>query len=125
MRAFAVSSLVLPLSVAWLGGCIDNDRVRVQSFTRNPTGGFTYSVQTNTVMSANDDGAAEAIRREWLAETLGEAGMCNGGYIIYQRQLIVPPQRAALAPAPFTPSNPYSGADFGNAGYVVYNGSCI
>jgi hypothetical protein len=122
-RALAVASLVLPLSAAWLGGC--SDRVRVQSFTPSPAGGFTYSVQTNTVMTPNDDGAAESIRREWLAETLGAAGMCNGGYVIYQRQLVVPPQSPALAPAPFNPANANSGADFGNTGYVVYTGNCI
>jgi hypothetical protein len=123
MRAVAAVCLMLPFSVSALSGC--NDPVRVQSFTPGPAGGFTYSVQTNTVMTPNDDGGAEAIRREWLAQTLGAAGMCNGGYVIYRRNLVAPPQRPALAPQPFTQANAYSGLDFANTGYVVYTGSCL
>jgi hypothetical protein len=123
MRAMAVACLVLPLSAAALGGC--NDRVRVESFVPGQAGSFTYSVQTNTVMTPNDDGAAEAIRREWLAQTLGSEGMCNGGYVIHQRQLVVPPQRPALTAEPYTPANANSGANFGNTGYVVYTGTCL
>jgi hypothetical protein len=125
MRALAVAFLVFSLSIAGLSGCIDNDRVRVQSFKPGPAGSFTYSVQTNTVMTENDDGAAEVIRRQWLAQTLGAEGMCNGGYVIYRRDLVVPPQRPALAPAPFMQANANSGADFGNTGYVVYTGNCL
>jgi hypothetical protein len=123
MRATAVATVVLALSVIALAGCVD--RVRVQSFIPRAGGYFTYSVQTNTVMTANDDGAAEMIRREWLAQTLSAEGMCNGGYVIYGRQLIVPPQRPALAPAGYTPANFDSAANFGNTGYVVYNGACL
>ena len=61
MRAPSIASVLLPLSFAALSGCIDNDRVRVQSFLPGPEGTFSYSAQTNTVMSANDDGAAEQI----------------------------------------------------------------
>lgn len=125
MRASAVLCLMIALCVAaqaaWGGG----ERVRVQSFMPGPGGTFTYSVQTNTVMAANEDSGAEAIRRNWLAETLGAAGMCNGGYVIYRRELVVPPQRPALIPAPPGPANADTGVDFGNTGLVVYSGSCL
>ena len=58
MRALSIASVLLPLSFAALSGCADTDRVRVQSFLPGPAPGtFTYSARTNTVMSANDDGA--------------------------------------------------------------------
>ena len=63
MRAPVLACLLL------LGGCvIDNDRVRVANFTADPAGTFVFTAQTNTVMTANDDGEAEQIRRDWLAE---------------------------------------------------------
>ncbi len=126
MRAHALTFLMLPLVVVALCGCIDNDRVRVQTFIPGPAGAFTYSARTNAVMSANDDGAAEQIRRDWLAQTLGLQRMCNGGYVVYQRQLVVAPQRPAFEPAE---GNPPPGADtdlaFGNTADVVYTGSCL
>ena len=118
MRAFAFASLVLLLPVVALGGCIDRDQARVQGFTPGPNRNFVFSVGTNTVMTANDDGAAEQIRRDWLAQTLGAAGLCHGGYVIYQRRLVVPPERPALVPPP-------TQADFGNTGSVVYSGACL
>ena len=121
MRALAASLLALPMIA--LSGC--NDPVRVQSFVPGPSSTFTYSVRTNTVMTPNEDGAAEEIRRAWLAETLGAAGMCNGGYVIYRRDLVIPPQRPALGPMPPNPSNPDPDLAFGNSGDVVYTGSCL
>jgi hypothetical protein len=118
MRAPALACLVLSLSLATLCGCIDSDRARVQSFTPGPNGSFTYSARTNTVMTANDDGAAEQIRRDWLAETLEAQGLCRGGYVVYQRNLLVPPQRPAF-------SEPPNDLAFGNGGDVVYGGSCL
>ena len=59
MRAPVLACLVS------LAGCIiDNDPVRVESFTADTPQTFTYGAQTNTVMTANDDGAAERIRRD-------------------------------------------------------------
>ena len=84
MRALVLASIIL------LAGCIDNDRVRVDSFTPDPAGTFTFSVQTNTVMTENDDGEAEQIRRSWLAEVLIAQAMCNGGYVVETRRLVVP-----------------------------------
>jgi hypothetical protein len=128
MRALVVASLVSSVSLASLGGCIDNDKVRVQSFSAGPNGGFTYSAQTNTVMTANSDGAAEQIRRDWLAQTLEGQGMCRGGYAIYQRHLVVPPQETALAGTPGSVNPavaPTAPVYFGNGGDVVYSGSCL
>ncbi len=124
MRASVFACLVSAVSLAALGGCIDNDRVRVQSLSAGPNGTFTYSARTNTVMTENNDGAAEQIRRDWLAETLEARGMCNGGYVVYRRQLEIPPQSAALT-APSSPANPDPTSFFGNGGDVVYTGSCL
>jgi hypothetical protein len=128
MRALSFAYLVSLVSLASLGGCIGNDTVRVQSFSAGANGGFTYSAGTNTVMTPNSDGAAEQIRRVWLAQTLEAQGVCRGGYVVYQRNLVIPPQSTALAgtlgsvvPA-IAPTAP---AYFGNGGDVVYTGSCL
>jgi hypothetical protein len=118
MRALPLAVLVWSLPFATLSGCIDNDRVRVQSFTPGPGGSFAYSAHTNTVMTENDDGGAEAIRRDWLAQTLEAQGLCRGGYVVYQRYLVVPPQRPAFGAPP-------DDLAFGNGGDVVYNGGCL
>src|SRR5271165_2528334 len=60
MRALVLACLVV------LAGCIiDNDRVRVESFTADTPTTFTFDAWTNTVMTANDDG-----RRRVGGETL-------------------------------------------------------
>jgi hypothetical protein len=103
MRAVALACL------AALGGCIiDNDPLRVESFAADPAGTFVYTSLTNTVMTANDDGEAEQIRRDWLAEELSVHGMCNAGYVIETRRLAEPPD-----------------LPFGNAHNVVYTGRCL
>jgi hypothetical protein len=103
MRVPVFACLVL------LGGCnIDNDRVRVESFVADPAGTFVFTAQTNTVMTANDDGEAEQIRRGWLAEELTAHGICNAGYVVETRRLVEPPD------SPPT-----------NAHDVVYSGRCL
>jgi hypothetical protein len=103
MRALALACLVS------LAGCIiDNDPVRVESFSADTPATFTYGVQTNTVMTANDDGAAERIRRDWLAETLDANAMCGAGYVVETRRF----------------AQPWDGL-FGNGGDVVYTGRCL
>ena len=103
MRALVLACLVL------LAGCIiDNDPVRVESFTADTPATFTYGAQTNTVMTANDDGAAERIRRDWLAEALNANAMCAAGYVVETRRLVQP-----------------SDGLFGNGGDVVYTGRCL
>jgi hypothetical protein len=128
MRAPLLACLATGLGLAALGGCIDNDRVRVQSFAAAADGSFTYAARTNTVMTENDDGAAERIRRDWLTETLEARGMCNGGFVVYQRWLAIPPERPAfVGPAYVSAPGIPSDADvaFGNGGDVVYYGSCL
>ena len=100
MRMLAFAGLVL------LGGC--NDHVRVVSFAADPAGTFVFTAQTNTVMTPNDDGEAEQIRRDWLAEELGAHGMCGAGYFVEIRRLVEPPD---------APSS--------NAHDVVYSGRCL
>jgi hypothetical protein len=103
MRALVLTGLVL------LAACIiDNDPVRVESFTADTPATFTYGAETNTVMTANDDGEAERIRRDWLAEALNANAMCSAGYVIETRRF----------------AQPWDGL-FGNGGDVVYTGRCL
>ncbi len=108
MRALVSACLLSAISLASLGGCVDNDRARVQSLSAGPNGTFTYRAQTDTVMTENDDGAAERIRREWLAQTLGFNHMCPNGYLVDSRGYVVD----AVGP-------------FGNGGDIVYRGRCL
>ena len=100
MRMLAFAGLVL------LGGC--NDQLRVVSFEADPAGAFVFTAQTNTVMTENEDGEAEQIRRDWLADELNAHGMCAAGYFVEIRRLVEPPD------APAT-----------NAHDVVYSGRCL
>ena len=100
MRMLAFASLVL------LGAC--NDHVRVVSFEEDPAGTFVFTAKTNTVMTENDDGEAEQIRRDWLAEELTAHGMCPAGYAVETRLLVEPPD------PPDT-----------NAHDIVYTGRCL
>ncbi|HEV2300777.1 MAG TPA: hypothetical protein VGR91_04330 [Stellaceae bacterium] len=97
------------LSIALLAGCAPwVDPVRVEQFSPGPNGTFIYGAWSNTAMTENEDGEAERIRREWLAEALSAHGMCPKGYVLDTRQLVQP------TPAPFE-----------NGGDVVYKGSCL
>ena len=116
MRAPALAVSVASVALAALGGC--SGPVRVDSLIPGPGATFVYSARTNTVMTENADGGAEEIRRDWLAQALEAHGMCRGGYVVYQRDLVIPPQRAAF-------SGPPPGPNFGNGGAVVYSGSCL
>jgi len=103
MRAPVLACLAL------LAGCIiDNDPVRVDNFAADTPATFTYDAWTNTVMTANDDGAAEQIRRDWLAEALTAHGMCTAGYVVETRRFV----------------QPWEGP-FGNGGDIVYTGRCL
>jgi hypothetical protein len=82
--------LVIFLLIIIAGCIIDNDQVRVDSFTADTPSTFTYSARTNTVMTENDDGAAKQIRRDWLTEALAANGMCGGGYVIETRRFVQP-----------------------------------
>ena len=103
MRAFVLACL------ATLAGCIiGSDPVRVENFAADSPTTFTYDAWTNTVMAANDDGAAEQIRRDWLAGALIAHGMCGAGYVIETRRF----------------EQPWDGP-FGNGGDIVYTGRCL
>ena len=101
-------ALVVPFLLVLASCIIDNDQVRVDSFTAATPGTFTYSAHTNTVMTENDDGAAEQIRRDWLAEALTANRMCGAGYVIETRRFV----------------QPWEGP-FGNGGDIVYTGRCL
>ena len=45
-----------------LAGCVGS--VRDEGFAKTGPGGFLYSAHTNTVMTVNDDGSAERLRRD-------------------------------------------------------------
>jgi hypothetical protein len=103
MRALAP---VLILAIVPLFGC--SEPVRVSNLTPGPGGRFTFSAGTNTVMTENDDGAAELIRRDWLADALISSGACRSGYILDSRRFAQP--QAGL---------------FANGGDIVYAGRCL
>jgi hypothetical protein len=84
------------------------DRVRVESLVPGENGNFAYAAQTNTVLTENDDGVAERIRRDWLAQALRAHAMCEAGYVVDTRRLV---QRAT--------------GPFANGGDIVYAGRCL
>jgi len=93
------------LCLVSLAGCVGT--ARVEGFT--PTGpvSFLYSADTSTVMTENDDGAAEKLRRRWIADALQAHGMCAEGYVVDTRSFV-------------------SNVDgpFGNGGTILYKGRC-
>lgn len=100
MRALALLCLLL------LGGCVGS--ARVESFSATGPDAFLYSARTNTVMPANDDGVAERLRRDWIADALQAHAMCSDGYVIDTRRLV----QVAAGP-------------FANGGDIVYAGRCL
>lgn len=103
MRALALLCLI-PLT-----GCIGS--VRHEGFTPTGPASFLYSARTNTVMTENDDGAAERIRQGWLVAALQAHGMCADGFIVDTRHYVPGPPTA-------------SGPQFSNGGDIVYAGRC-
>lgn len=89
-----------------LAGCVSTARVEGFSATGPKT--FLYSAHTNTVMTENDDGAAELLRREWIADALGANSMCPAGYTVDTRRFVPD----AIGP-------------FGNGGDILYSGRCL
>jgi hypothetical protein len=102
----AALALVVVLAALPFGGCAGN--VRVASLTPRPGGTFLFSARTNTVMTENADGAAEQIRRNWLADALLVSGTCRVGYVVDSRRFMQPPRGI-----------------FGNGGDIVYAGHCL
>src|SRR5215468_3810796 len=100
---YAIPGLVL------LTGCVGSDRE--EGFTATGPNSFLYSAATSTVMTENDDGAAERIRQGWLVAALKTHAMCADGYVIDTRRLV---------PGPPTPAGP----QFSNGGDILYAGRC-
>ena len=100
-------ALVLVVAAVSLFGCGGND-VRLVDLAPGTAGTFTFSARTNTVMTENADGAAERIRRDWLAEALTLDGVCSAGYVVDSRRLVQPQD-----------------APFANGGDIVYPGRCL
>jgi hypothetical protein len=108
MRARAVLCVVP--SLLFLAGCVGADRQ--EGFAATGPNSFLYSARTSTMMTENDDGAAERIRQGWLVAALKAHAMCEGGYIVDTRRFV---------PGPPTPSGP----QFSNGGDIVYSGRCL
>jgi hypothetical protein len=102
-------ALVL-LCVIPLAACIGSDRD--EGFTATGPGAFLYSAHTSTMMTQNDDGEAERIRRSWLVTALREHAMCAGGFVVDARRYVPDPPTAA-------------GPQFSNGGNIVYAGRCV
>ena len=101
MRVLALLCLVL------LVGC-DLEPVRQEGFAVAGPGAFLYSAHTNTVMTENDDGTAERLRRDWIADAVKSHAMCADGYVIDTRRFVPD----AIGP-------------FGNGGDILYAGRCL
>ena len=89
-----------------LAGCVGS--VHEEGFAPRGPAAFLYSAHTNTVMTANDDGAAERLRRDWIADALAVHGMCPAGYVIDMRSYV-----------------PDAYGPFGNGGDILYKGRCL
>jgi len=98
--------VLLPLCLASLVGCTGT--ARVEGFAAPDAQSFLYTAHTNTVMTENDDGEAEALRRDWLADALKAHGMCADGYAVNSRKFV-----------------PDSEGPFANGGDIVYAGRCL
>ncbi len=101
---------LLLLCLIPLAACVGTDRH--EGFTATGPDSFLYSARTSTVMTENDDGAAERIRRDWLAQALRAHDMCANGFVVDSRRFVPGPTTAA-------------GPQFSNGGDIVYAGRCI
>ncbi len=90
-----------------LVGCVGS--ARVEGFGATGPASFLYSARTNTVITENDDGTAERLRRDWLADALQAHAMCPDGYVVDTRPLCVPD----------------ANGPFGNGGEILYAGRCL
>ena len=97
---------LLLLCLFSLGGCVWS--ARVEGFSATGPESFLYTAETNTVITANDDGVAERLRRDWIADAVQAHGMCGDGYVIENRH---------FAPAAVGP--------FANGGNILYVGRCL
>src|SRR4029077_18964362 len=86
-----------------LAGCVGS--ARVEGFGATGPTSFLYSAHTNTVMTENDDGTAERLRRDWIADALKVHAMCPDGYVVDTRHFA-----------------PDAEGPFGNGGEILYAG---
>jgi hypothetical protein len=100
MRALALLCLLS------LAGCLGS--VHQEGFAPTGPASFLYSAHTNTVMTENDDGTAERMRRDWIADALKAHSMCPEGYAINSRRFV-----------------PDAVGVFGNGGDILYAGRCL
>ena len=100
MRALALLCLVS------LGGCVGS--AREEGFAANGPLAFLYRAHTSTVMTPNDDGVAERLRRDWIADALQSHAMCTDGYVVDTRRFV-----------------PDAVGPFANGGNIVYAGRCL
>jgi hypothetical protein len=89
-----------------LAGCVGS--ARVEGFAASGPNAFLYSAHTNTVMTENDDGTAERLRRDWIADALQAHAMCADGYVIDTRHFAPDAERP-----------------LGNGGEILYAGRCL
>ncbi len=89
-----------------LAGCVGS--ARIEGFGATGPASFLYSARTNTVMTANDDGTAERLRRDWIAYALQAHTMCPDGYVVDTRRYV-----------------PNVDGPFGNGGEILYAGRCL
>ena len=100
MRALALLCLLS------LTACLGS--VHQEGFAATGPASFLYSAHTNTVMTENDDGIAERLRRDWIADALKAHTMCPAGYALDSRRFVPD----AIGP-------------FGNGGDILYKGRCL
>jgi len=94
------------ISLLSLAGCVGS--ARNEAFTTTGPTSFLYSAQTSTVMTENDDGAAERLRRRWMTDAVQAHGMCGDGYVVDVRTFV-----------------PNADGRFGNGGEILYKGRCL
>ena len=94
---------LLPMCLLLLAGCAE--QARVEAFSATGPESFLYSARTNTVMTPNDDGAAEQLRRSWIADAVQAHGLCLRGYVVETRRLVPDPSS--------------------NDGAILYEGRCL
>jgi hypothetical protein len=98
--------VLLLLCLVSLVGCVGS--ARIEGFAASGPSSFLYSARTNTVMTENDDGTAERLRRDWIADALQAHAMCPDGYVIDTRRYV-----------------PDADGPFGNGGEILYAGRCL
>jgi hypothetical protein len=100
MRALLLCPVALLLVLA---GCAEQSRI--EGFTATGPRSFLYEARTNTVMTPNDDGVAERLRRNWIVDAVMVNALCMQGYAIDTRSFVSDP--------------------LGNGGAIRYSGRCL